>query len=105
MVRFSASLPTSEFNFSDGQPVTLFLTLGDGRIAPTVHKDAVLQKGGQAMVYAAMDGKAVATPLVLGVAVGDRLEIKSGLGAGALAVVRGNERLRPDQDIKYDQPE
>jgi len=105
VVRFSSSLPTAEFNFSDGQPVTLFLTLGDGRIAPTVHKDAVLQKGGQAMVYAAIDGKAVATPLVLGVAVGDRLEIKSGLAAGALVVVRGNERLRPDQDIKYDKPE
>ena len=35
----------------------------------------------------------------LGVAIGDRYEVLSGLTSGDLVVVRGNERLRPGQPV------
>ena len=36
-----------------------------------------------------------------GEAVGARMEVLRGLAQGDLVVVRGNERLRPGQDVRY----
>ena len=46
-----------------------------------------------------MDGKATPRPVTLGLAVGNRLEVLNGLAPGEWVGVRGNERLRPGQDI------
>jgi multidrug efflux pump subunit AcrA (membrane-fusion protein) len=63
-------------------------------------KDALLQQRGGWMVYVVKDDKAEARRVELGQAVGDRIEIVSGLEAGEVVVVRGNERLRPGQAVR-----
>jgi hypothetical protein len=38
----------------------------------------------------------------LGDAVGGRFVVRHGLKAGDLAIIRGNERLRPDQAVRHE---
>ena len=52
------------------------------------------------MVFVIQDGKASPRTVQLGEAVGARFEVLGGLKPGDMAVVRGNERLRPGQAVK-----
>jgi RND family efflux transporter MFP subunit len=81
------------------QSVVVSLPLGPNREVVTVHKDAVINRGGQNFVYVAAEGKANIRPIETGAAVGGRFEVLNGLAPGELTVIRGNERLRPGQDI------
>jgi multidrug efflux system membrane fusion protein len=45
-------------------------------------------------------GKATARVVTLGTAQDGRVAIRTGLSAGALVVVRGNENLREGQDVR-----
>ena len=67
----------------------------------SVHKDAVINRRGKQIVYVVQEGKAAMRPVQLGEAVGARMEVLRGLAQGDLVVVRGNERLRPGQDVRY----
>jgi multidrug efflux pump subunit AcrA (membrane-fusion protein) len=64
-----------------------------------MHKDALVQARGGWTVFVAEDGKAQPRAVNIGVALGDQYEVLSGLAPGDQVVVRGNERLRPGQDI------
>jgi len=81
------------------ESVTVVLPAGPPRPMLTVHKDAVLTQIGGQFVYVVENGLAALRPVRLGAAIGDRFEVLDGLAAGELAVVRGNERLRPDQAV------
>jgi RND family efflux transporter MFP subunit len=83
------------------ESVTVLLPVGTTRDVVSVHKDAVIPRAGERIVFVAKDGKAIRRILRLGGAVGNRFEVLDGLKIGDLVVVRGNERLRPGQDIKY----
>ena len=97
-VRFVPEMPAGVSVATD-QSVTLNLPVGAQRSAITVHKDAINRGGRGDAVFVDMDGKASPRPVTLGVAVGNRLEVLNGLAPGEWVVVRGNERLRPGQDI------
>ncbi|MGF1476500.1 MAG: efflux RND transporter periplasmic adaptor subunit [Geminicoccaceae bacterium] len=103
-VRFE--LPDREFDqlLAAGQSVTVEVPLGISRDVATVHKDAVLRKGSGDVVFVAEDDAAGIRPVTLGASVGGRFEVISGLEAGELVVIRGNERLRPGQTIAYEIP-
>lgn len=96
--KFSAS---AEESVAANQSVTVLLPVGVRRDVVSVHKDAVIPRGGESIVFVAKEGKAVRQALQLGDAVGNRFEVLDGLKAGDVVVVRGNERLRPGQSIKY----
>jgi hypothetical protein len=81
------------------ESVLLQVPAGPYREVVTVHKDALITRQGQTFVYIAADGKANIRPVEIGTAVGGRFEIISGVASGELAVIRGNERLRPGQDV------
>jgi len=83
--------------------VTVRIPVDAPRDVLTVHKDAVLQQGGTA-VYVVEEGEAVRKPVFLGDSAGSRFIVKEGLEAGMLAVVRGNERLRPGQPVRFEEP-
>lgn len=83
------------------QSVTVYVPIGASRQVLSVHKDAVLNRGGKSLVYVVVEDKATIRPVALGEAVGARLEVLSGLGEGDLVVVRGNERLRPGQTVSF----
>lgn len=103
-VRFSAELGNSS-PLAANQSITLQIPIGAPRMVISVHKDAILNRGGRRLVYLALDNKAVIRPVELGEAVGARFEVLQGLVPGDLTVIRGNERLRPEQVIFFDAPE
>lgn len=97
-VRLSAALGNDR-PYAVNQSVTVHVPVGEKRDVLSVHKDAVITRRGSQMVYVIEDGKAAARTVLLGEAVGARLEVLDGLSEGEQVVVRGNERLRPGQAV------
>ncbi len=98
-VRFTAPDLGQFANVAVGQSVTVQIPIGAARDVLSVPKDALVQARGGWTVFVAEDGKAQPRTVKLGVALGDRYEVLTGLAPGDQVVVRGNERLRPGQDI------
>ncbi|WP_050930388.1 efflux RND transporter periplasmic adaptor subunit [Aestuariivita boseongensis] len=98
-VLFSAPALGDLSSIAEGQSVTVQIPVGAPRNLLSVPKDALVQARGGWTVFVAEDGKAQPRNVTLGLPVGDRYEVTGGLAEGDLVVVRGNERLRPGQDI------
>jgi RND family efflux transporter MFP subunit len=98
-VRFSTRGLGDVLNTAVGQSVTVQIPAGRARDVMSVPKDALVQGRAGWSVFVAEEGKAQPRTVEIGMAVGDRFEVLSGLNAGDMVVVRGNERLRPEQDI------
>jgi len=103
-VRFIPELPPELKDIANNQSVTLQLPSNGQTHAVTVHKDAIISRKGMTLVYLASGEKADIRPVRLGEAVGSRFIVNSGLVPGDLVIVRGNERLRPGQSIRYASP-
>lgn len=99
-VRFSPAEDALGQNAAANQSVSIAIPSGPMKQVVTVHKDAVLTKGGQRVVFLVTDGKADLRPVELGEAVGGRFIVHSGLNPGDEVVVRGNERLAPGQTVQ-----
>lgn len=102
-VRFTASL-AEEIMLAANQSVTLDVPIGAPRRVVSVHKDAILERGGSQTVVVVADGAAEFRPVTLGAAIGSRFEVIAGLSMGDVVVVRGNERLRPGQPVAPGEP-
>lgn len=98
-VRFTGSDLGNIGRAAVGQSLTVQIAVGEAREVLAVPKDALVQAANGWTVYVAEDGKAQPRNVQIGVALGGRYEVLSGLEQGDLVVVRGNERLRPGQDI------
>lgn len=98
-VRFSASGLAEMRNLAIGQSLTVDIPVGEAREVLSVPKDALVQARGGWTVFVAAEGKAQPRAVEIGVPAGDRYEVLTGLAPGDQVVVRGNERLRPGQDI------
>ena len=99
-VRFTVDLTEFEpYELADGRSVTLELPVSAPRSALMLPKDALVQAANGWRVFVARDGKATPHIVTLGQSDGDRIEVLSGVAAGDYVVVRGNERLRPGQEI------
>lgn len=104
VVRFVADLDGGG-GFAAYQDVVIHVPLGREREVLTVHKDAVLHRGGRYEVFVVGDdGTAQLRPVTIGDAIGTRFVVRDGLAAGDLVVVRGNERLYPSQPITVGNP-
>ena len=99
-VRFTPSWPEGVTNIADSQTVTVHLPIGPARDVVTVHKDAIIRRAGEAVVYVIEDGKAASRTVELGEATGSRIVVTAGLKSGDVTVVRGNERLQPGAAVK-----
>lgn len=82
-----------------GQTVTLDVPVSAPRDVLVVPKDALVQAQGGWSVFVHEDGKAMPRTVEIGDALNNAFEILSGLSEGDEVVIRGNERLRPGQDI------
>ena len=100
-VRFVPKFSKTPNLLAANQPITLLLPAGAPSEVVSVHKDAVLRKGGKAIVYLVENGIAKPRAIELGEAVGSRLRVLEGLTPGDVVVIRGNERLRPGQNVSY----
>ncbi|MEO1024925.1 MAG: efflux RND transporter periplasmic adaptor subunit [Pseudomonadota bacterium] len=98
-VRFTAQGLDGLPNIAVGQSLTVNVPVGAEREVLTVPKDALVQSSGGWTVFVANEGKAERRTVLIGAPSGDRYEVLAGLAVGDQVVVRGNERLRPGQDI------
>jgi RND family efflux transporter MFP subunit len=96
-VRFE--LQDTEATIAVGQTVTLDVPVSAPREVLVVPKDALVQAQGGWSVFVHEDGKAMPRTIEIGAALNNSFEVLSGLNEGDEVVVRGNERLRPGQDI------
>jgi RND family efflux transporter MFP subunit len=100
-VRFTIDLSVQERNLAANQSVVLAVPVGEKQEVVSVHKDAVINRKGKNIVFVVEDGSAVIRTIRIGESIGTRFVVMEGLQAGDIVVVRGNERLRPGQKIKY----
>jgi RND family efflux transporter MFP subunit len=82
------------------QSVTVHVPIGASRSVTTVSKDAIVQRGGNDIVFVVRDGNGQPQPVTLGESIGNRFVVTSGVKAGDRVVVRGNENLRPGQRLR-----
>jgi RND family efflux transporter MFP subunit len=82
-----------------GQSVTLEIPVSAPRDVIVVPKDALVQARDGWSVFLHVDGKAQPRTVEIGAALESGFEVLSGVQQGDEVVVRGNERLRPGQDI------
>ncbi len=99
-VRFTPDFSPDAGILVNDQSVTLFVPVGKKEPVISVHKDGIVRQGNREIVYVVVEEKANATEIQTGRSIGNRLEIQQGLSVGDLVVVRGNERLRPNQSVK-----
>ena len=98
-VRFTAPELAASRTTALGQSITVMIPVGERRDLLTVPKDALVQAPRGWQVFAVEDGVAQPRTVQIGLAVNDRFEVTSGLSEGDVVVVRGNERLRPGQEV------
>ena len=103
-VRFTPDIAMAGKVLAVNQSVVVLLPLGPYREVVSVHKDAVITRQGQTLVYVVEDDVAQIRPVRLGNAVGTRFEVVGGLVPGERVVVRGNERLQPGQPVAIEGP-
>jgi len=98
-VRFEIELAPREQELAVDQSVTVHVPAGASRQILSVHKDAIIRGNQGTIVYVVEEGMAKLRPIQTGAAAGNRMEVLEGLADGDLVVVRGNERLQPDQPV------
>lgn len=65
--------------------------------------EAMFMREGRTYVYVVKDNKAVLCPVTSGIRGKHKLEITSGIAVGDLVIIRGQERLSPDLEVKIAQ--
>lgn len=98
-VRFHANFGAAAGSLAAGQSLRILIPLSAKRDIVSVHKDAVVQRGADSIVFVVVDEIAMLRNVRIGEASGDRVEVLDGLQPGDAVVVRGNERLQPNQKV------
>tara|TARA_B100001123_G_C15302284_1_gene1021447 strand:- start:521 stop:1489 length:969 start_codon:yes stop_codon:yes gene_type:complete len=99
-VRFTLDQTTPRGRLAGNQSVILKIPISKPTGVVTVHKDAILVKKGQKLVYVVEAGKANIRTVKIGRSIGERFEVLKGLRPGDVVVIRGNERLRPGETVE-----
>ena len=79
--------------------VNILVPVSSNQSYLTIHKDAILKREGLSFAYVVKEKKVEIRPLRLGEAVGNRFIVLSGVKENDIAVIKGNERLRPGQIV------
>jgi RND family efflux transporter MFP subunit len=106
-VRVKNEVTGNEPLIKSGMYVRVMLPTGTKQLATLVPKDALVLGGPQPTVFVvdmaapnAQQGKARPVTVQLGIADGTWIHVTGAVTPGQLVVVRGNERLRPGQDVQ-----
>lgn len=99
-VRFTPRFGATSKRFAVNQTVTVLVPIGAIRQVVTVHKDAIVYRGGARAVSVIRNGKAFPRKVKTGDAVGGRYVVISGLKAGDRVVTHGNETLPPGTAVR-----
>ncbi len=99
LVRFTPAFDGTRKPLAENQTAVVNVPIGSVREVVTVHKDAIVRRGGGAIVFVVTEGTSELRPVQLGSATGERFVVVSGLSAGEDVVTRGNETLQPGQPL------
>ncbi len=99
-VRFTPAFGETIKPLAVNQTATVSVPIGSVRDVTTVHKDAIVRRGGGAIVFVVNEGTAELRPVQLREATGERFVVAGGLAPGDQVVTRGNETLRPGQAVQ-----
>jgi RND family efflux transporter MFP subunit len=92
---------TTPMSIYEGMKTSVNLPSKKERKSLVVHRDAVIKKFGQDVVFVDMDSKAMMVPVKVVGFKGNQTAIESPkLKSGAMVVVKGNERIFPNTPIK-----
>ena len=100
VVRFSADMAALRGHLAGNQSVSVAIPISSGQVV-SVHKDAILKRRGNDIVFVVVDGAAQPRNIAIGDAVGGRFTVRDGLKVGDVVVIRGNERLFPGQPVRF----
>ncbi|MBL6953848.1 MAG: efflux RND transporter periplasmic adaptor subunit [Alphaproteobacteria bacterium] len=100
-VRFSADMAALLGRLAGNQSVTVAIPVNAGQKVISVHKDAILKRRGNDMVFLIENGVAQPRNISIGEGVGGRFVVRNGLKVGDVVVIRGNERLFPGQAVRF----
>jgi len=96
------NLPNPDLKIKSGMEATVTFNLPGRESALLVPKDAVVVEGNKRLVFSVTDGKAMPVYVkVIGYYDGNAA-VKGDLKPGDQVVIRGNERLRPGQNVKIE---
>ena len=100
IVRFKPLFDQKKSNLLINQNMNLKIFLKSKKQIKTIVKDALLIKNGNTVVYVIEDNIAKLKPIKIGIPYQDSIEVIEGLKEGEKIVIRGNERLRPNQKVQ-----
>ncbi len=100
MMEIRVSLAAGEFAI--GSAVRVALPHSDAHEGLTVPRDALVLRKTGAFVYQINEqDEARQVPVITGIGVGERIEVSGDLRTEQPVIVRGAERLRPGQKVRY----
>jgi membrane fusion protein (multidrug efflux system) len=94
-----ARIGNNQLQLRPGMFARVEIPLREKATTLVVPEQAIVPKGEQSLVFRVVDGKAVPTPVVLGIRQPGEVEIKQGLQAGDQIVLEGQMKLQPDMPV------
>jgi len=83
-----------------GMVARVSFPVGDPSTVKMVPKDAIVSQNNAHFIYVVNDGAAKPLPVTTGMAYEDRIQVIGQVEKGMVVVVKGNERLMPNQPVK-----
>ena len=99
-IRITVELDQSDYALKPGMFATLSLPIRTKESALAVPKKAVILESERELVFVFKEGRAIRTPVTLGLSEGDWVEITSGLSPGDLVITVGQESLRDGAAVR-----
>jgi RND family efflux transporter MFP subunit len=93
-------LDNKEFLIKSGMVARASFLIGDSQPVKLVPKDAIVEFNKNKMVYVVNNGSAQPVPVNPGFSFEDLIQVNGQISKGQQVVIRGNERLRPNQPVK-----
>ena len=94
------TLDNTEGVVKSGMVARVSFPVGEPTNLTLVPKDAVVSQNNATFVYVVVDGAVQPIPVTTGIAYQDMIEVIGPLQVGQQVVIRGNERLMPNQPVQ-----
>ena len=94
------NLDNKEGTIKSGMVARVSFPVGEPSTVKLVPKDAIVSQNNANFIYVVSEGAAQPLPVSTGMAYEDKIQVIGPVETGQLVVVKGNERLMPNQPVK-----
>jgi membrane fusion protein (multidrug efflux system) len=99
-IQVRAEVPNADGQIKPGMLMTVELPLAERLTAMTIPEGALVPEGSEQYIYKIVDGRAVKSPVRLGVRMRGKVEIVDGLMAEDTIVIGGTQKVRNGTRVK-----